>query len=168
MDLSHDLDPRDLERALDEAHFLHLLHQPSLQRLYRTHPRRSARLRRAVPKAGRTRTKSKAEEAFLAFCRRHGIPDPLLNAIVEGDEVDALFQRERLIVEIDPWHTHERRTREDKARDRRHAAAGYVTFRIEDDQLTPDTAGELRRALASRAGVSSSIDAKKPPTLSIR
>jgi very-short-patch-repair endonuclease len=92
----------------------------------------------------------------------------LLNAKVHGIEVDAYFPDHGLVVEIGPWHTHERKTRRDKARDRRLAAAGLVTFRIEDDQLTPETAGELRRALASRAGVSSSIDAKKPPTSSIR
>jgi very-short-patch-repair endonuclease len=168
MDLSRDLTPRELERALDEAQFLHLLHQPTLRRLFRTHPRRSARLRRALPRAGTTRTKSQNEERFLALCRRHRLPDPLLNAKVHGIEVDAYFPDHGLVVEIDPWHTHERKTRQDKARDRRLAAAGLVTFRVEDDQLTPETAGELRRALASRAGVSSSIDAKKPPTSSIR
>jgi very-short-patch-repair endonuclease len=168
MDLSHDLTPRQLERALDEAHHLTLLHQPSLQRLLRDHPRRSARLKRALPKAGTTRTKSQNEERFLAWLRRHGLPVPLLNARIHGVEVDALYPEQRLIVEIDPWHTHERRFHRDRERDRRHLAAGYVTFRIPDDQLTVETAGELRRSLASRAGVSSSTDAKKPPTSSIR
>jgi very-short-patch-repair endonuclease len=127
-------------------------------------------LRRALSshEPGSTRTKSDNEERFLAWLDHHRLPRPRMNTRVLGDEVDALFEAERLIVEIDPWHTHERRTRADKARDRRHAAAGYVTFRIEDDQLTAETAGELRRALASRAGVSSSIDAKKPPTSSIK
>ena len=168
MDLSRDLTPRQLQRALDEAHFLNLLHQPSLRRLYTTHPRRTARLRKAAPKAGTTRTKSRNEERFLTWLDHHNLPRPLLNAEVHGVEVDAYFPTHGLIVEIDPWHTHERRTRDDKARDRRHAAAGLVTFRIPDDQLTPETAAELRRALASRAGVSSSIVAKKPPTSSIR
>ena len=146
-DLARHLTPRQLERAYDEAHFLNLHHEPG---------------------AGTTRTKSHNEERFLAWLRRHDLPIPLLNAHIHGVEVDALYPDHRLIVEIDPWHTHERRFHSDRARDRRHAAAGYVTFRIPPDQLTVETAGELRRSLASRAGVSSSIDAKKPPTSSIR
>jgi predicted transcriptional regulator of viral defense system len=169
MDLSHTIEQRDFERALDEAHHLTLLHQPSLRRLFATHPRRSARLRRALPNAGTTRTKSQNEEAFVAWLDRYGVPRPTaMNVVVADVEVDAYYDHHRLIVEIDPWHTHERKTADDKKRDRRHLAAGLATFRIPDDQLTAETAGELRRSLASRAGVSSSTDAKKPPTSSIR
>ena len=146
-DLARTLTRRQLERALDEAHFLGLHHEPG---------------------AGTTRTKSQPEEHFLAWLRRHRLPIPLLNAKINGVEVDALYEEHKLIVEIDPWHTHERRFAADRKRDRRHAAAGYVTFRIEDDQLTAETAGELERSLASRAGVSSSIAAKNPPTVSMR
>jgi very-short-patch-repair endonuclease len=125
-------------------------------------------LREALPKAGTTRTKSQNEERFLAWLERHDLPIPRMNVDLGAGEVDAFYEAQRLIVEIDPWHTHERRTAEDKARHRRHAAMGHVTFRIPDDQLTAPTADELRRSLASRAGVSSSIVAKKPPTSSMR
>lgn len=172
MDLAEHAAPREIERALDEARFLHLLHQPSLQRLFRDHPRRSARLRAALARhePGTTRTRSTPEERFLAWLRRRRLPQPLLNQRVEGYEVDALYPDHGLIIEIDTFHTHGDygSYRRDRARDRRLAAAGFRVMRLDEEDYTRETAGELRRSLARRAGVSSSIVAKKPPTSSIR
>ena len=172
VDIAEQLTPRDLERALDEAHFLNLLSDlaPTLYR----HPHRTGTkrinklLKRHTP--GTTRTRSEAEEHFLAWCRRHALPEPVLNADVAGVTVDAWFDPPGLAVEVDPFHTHDatpQRRANDRARDRLLLAAGVPTFRIGDGELTDQTAAELRCA-ASRAGVSSSIVAKNPPTASIR
>ncbi|HVL94577.1 MAG TPA: type IV toxin-antitoxin system AbiEi family antitoxin domain-containing protein [Solirubrobacteraceae bacterium] len=154
LDLAEVLTPRQLERALDEADHLGLLHLPTLHRALHDHPNKTgaARLARVLRhhEPGTTRTRSEAEEDFLGFCRRHDLPRPILNAEVEGLSVDALFSDQRVVVEIDPWHTHRDRRAfaGDRARDRRLLAAGYRTARITDEQLTPQTAAELRRILA--------------------
>ena len=107
LDLAEILTTRQLERALDEAHHLGLLHQPAVDGTLAAHPNRNgaARLARVLQHhtPGTTRTRSTHEEDFLAFCRRHGLPQPILNAEVEGLIVDALFAEQRVVVEVDPW-----------------------------------------------------------------
>ena len=155
LDLAEVLTPRQLERTIDEARHLDLLHLPSVDATLAAHPHRNGAtrlasvLRRHTP--GSTRTRSKAEEDFLAFCRRHDLPQPIFNAEVHGYVVDALFPEQRVIVEIDPWHTHgdPRAFAADRARDRRLLAAGHRTARITDEQFTPRTAAELRAVLAT-------------------
>lgn len=154
IDLAETITPRQLERAIDEAHFLGLLRHPDVDATLVAHAGRSgaARLRRALDShtPGTTRTRSIPEEAFLAFCRRHRLPPPVLNATIDHLTVDALFPEQRVIVEIDPWHTHgdPGAFATDRARDRHLLAAGYRTARIPPDQLTAATAAELRRILA--------------------
>ena len=153
LDLAEQITPRQLERALDEADHLNLLHQPSLRQTLHDHPHRTgvARLRTALQHhtPGTTRTRSSAEEAFLTFCRRHGLPEPILNAEVAGFTVDALFPEQRVIVEIDPWHTHSdpRAFAADRERDRTLLAAGFRTVRLADGQLDRRAAADLRAIL---------------------
>jgi len=154
LDLAEILSPRQLERALDEAHHLGLFDRPALDGTVAAHPNRTgaARIKLALRHhtPGSTRTRSRHEEAFLAFCRRHDLPQPILNAEVEGLIVDALFPEQRVIVEIDPWETHSDPDAfaTDRARDRTLLAAGHRTARITPSQLDDATAVELRRILA--------------------
>ena len=89
--------------------------------------------------------------ATTRWARRQDLPQPILNTGVHGYVVDALFPEQRVIVEIDPWHTHgdPRAFAADRARDRRLLAAGHRTARITDEQFTPRTAAELRAVLAT-------------------
>src|SRR3954447_16846048 len=59
--------------------------------------RGAGRLRRALSthEAATTLTKSELEELFLALCRRHGPPKPLVNSRLEAKQVDFLFPRHR-------------------------------------------------------------------------
>ncbi|MGB9186017.1 MAG: DUF559 domain-containing protein [Solirubrobacteraceae bacterium] len=77
-------------------------------------------------------TRSEFEDDFPAFARRQGFPEPELNAEVAGYEVDVLFRRERVIVELDGWEHHQSRSafESDRERDAATLAAGHVTVRL--------------------------------------
>jgi len=156
LDLSPSLPRRKLERAIDEATYLHLLPAGALATtLERNAGRTGVRQLRAVlatHAAGTTRTKSHLEELFLALCRRHRLPQPLVNARVEGLEVDFLWPAERLIVETDGFAAHGRRVafERDHDRDLRLESADYVVRRFTYRQITADgaaVAAVVRRAL---------------------
>jgi very-short-patch-repair endonuclease len=77
---------------------------------------------------------------------------PLINTKVGRYEVDMLFERERVIVELDGWgyHSSRRSFRGDRRRDAELLALGYLTVRITFERLVsePDVvANELRTIL---------------------
>ncbi len=51
-------------------------------------------------------TRSDLELDFLAFCARHGLPRPEVNARVGRHLVDFLWREARLAVETDSWTYH--------------------------------------------------------------
>lgn len=83
-------------------------------------------------------TRSEFEDAFQRVCRHSRLPAPRTLAIVCGFEVDAVFDAERLIVELDGWAFHNDRTafESDRERDAQLLAAGYATVRITWERLT--------------------------------
>ena len=100
-------------------------------------------------------TRSEFEAAFLRFCRRYGLPAPLTLVRVAGHEVDALFAKQRVIVELDGWEYHNDRAAfgSDRERDTALLAAGYLTVRITWDRLHDTPAREaarLRQILTTR------------------
>ena len=110
-------------------------------------------------------TRSGGEDTLLHFCRRRRLPEPQLNTRVCGFEVDALFEAERVIVEIDHFATHgdEASFEEDRLRDAELHAAGYLVVRITEQRLrrSPDTeARRLRRILKRRRA---DLEADIPP-----
>lgn len=70
--------------------------------------------------------------------REAQLPEPVFNAIVEGTEVDALWRRERVVLEFDSYGFHA--TRAAFERDRRKGAMlsrrGYVVLRTTWLELT--------------------------------
>jgi Transcriptional regulator, AbiEi antitoxin/Protein of unknown function (DUF559)/AbiEi antitoxin C-terminal domain len=143
LDLAASLKTDALRRALDRTEILELTDYPALDAIARAHPghRGAKRLRTAVATylAG-TMTRSDLEELFLALCRRHGLPPPVVNGEVCGLEVDFLFAEQRLIVELDSWRYHKTRHAfdADRARDALHLRRGYRTLRVTDRQLERD------------------------------
>lgn len=100
-------------------------------------------------------TRSEFEDDFLEFCERFGLPRPLINTIVGGYEVDALFAAEQVIVELDGWEFHRDRGsfESDRNRDADTLAGGLVTVRITRERFnaTPDNeAARLQRILEQR------------------
>lgn len=139
-------DPQ-LIRAIQDARHAHHLQPSKLDELLR-------RCRRARELVDPTQnpTRSKHEDDFVAFARRHGLPTPRINVKVNGKEVDALFPEERVIVELDSLEFHDDPIsfRGDRRRDRGSAAHGFLTVRLLKEDLTEEDAEELHQTLAQR------------------
>jgi hypothetical protein len=102
-----------------------------------------------------TPTRSGWEDEFPAFCARHGLPTPVMGAVVCGYIVDALFPEHKLIVELDSLEFHHNPIafQVDRERDADTLAHGFVTVRItrERHRTAPRKEAErLRRILESR------------------
>jgi very-short-patch-repair endonuclease len=82
-------------------------------------------------------TRSELEERFLALMREAALPEPAVNAWVEGYEVDVLWREQKVIAELDGWEFH--RTRGAFERDHVRAARlrlkGYEVLRFTWRQL---------------------------------
>ncbi len=118
----------------------------------------SARVRAALAEPA-TRERSWLERRFLALCRRAGLPAPLVNARVEGLEVDVHWPAARVVVETDGGQHHRTRRafEEDRRRDAHLVAAGWRVLRFTHDQVVRDerhVVSTLRRVL----------DAELPPS----
>lgn len=147
--------PRELERAYAEAQVRRLI--------------TPVRLREAIGRAGRRRgvaraaglldaepalTRSEAEERLLALIRAGGLPEPELNARVAGHEVDFLWRREKLVVEVDGYAFHSSRAafERDRRRDADLQDAGLRVRRVTWVQIAHEAEAllvRLTRALGS-------------------
>ncbi|MGH2874255.1 MAG: type IV toxin-antitoxin system AbiEi family antitoxin domain-containing protein [Solirubrobacteraceae bacterium] len=92
-------------------------------------------------------TRSDFEVEFIAFCERFGLPRPQTNVRVAGHEVDALFEAQRVIVELDGWHFHRDRAtfESDRERDAATLLAGHLTLRLTWERMTRHPAREAAR-----------------------
>lgn len=98
--------------------------------------------------------RSELERRLLDLCRAHALPLPATNAVVEGFEVDAVWPRARLVVELDSYAHHRGRGafEGDRQRDQRLALAGYRVLRFTARRLRRDpdgVAAALRRMLGA-------------------
>lgn len=101
--------------------------------------------------------RSELEVQFRNVCQRGGLPLPDTNVRVGRWEVDALWRRYGLIVELDSFRFHGGRWQFDRDREKGLdlAAAGYEVLRLTWPQVkhTPDiVAAKLRAILERRAG----------------
>ena len=157
-DLSPLLPRRRLERAIDEAVYLRLLPAGALAiTLERNSGRTGAPALRAALAShtpGTTRTRSELEERFLAVCRSHGLPQPLVNSIVAGLEVDFYWPAHTLIVETDGVAAHSRTTtlERDHERDAHLRDHDYAVLRFTYRQVRERpawVAASVRRELTA-------------------
>lgn len=105
-------DPRfdRLERMLERSEELRLFDLGAVDELLeRTvgHPGRGP-LRRALAiyRDDPAFTRSRLEKRFLTLVRKAGLPPPAMNFNVAGCELDAYWERERFVVELDVYETH--------------------------------------------------------------
>jgi very-short-patch-repair endonuclease len=104
-------------------------------------------------------TRSLLEDLLLDLHRDRGLPEPTVNATVDGREVDFSYPALRLIIEADGWDTHRTRIAFEADRATRLAleAAGHRVVAVTYRQLTREyarTAGQLEAVI--RASASSS------------
>jgi very-short-patch-repair endonuclease len=161
VDLAEVLAADRLERILDHAGrheaFDRRALEAALVRLRGRHGGATLRALLGTPSAGMTR--SGLEDAFLALCRRSGLPLPRLNThVVVGSrlvEADAVFPGHGLIVELDGAATHDTTPafHADRRRDAALASHGFQTLRYTWERVMGEPAtvtAELRAVLALR------------------
>lgn len=143
-DLAASVPARELERAFHEAEARRVTDRVSLPMLLERYPgRRGSRNLRALlgSKAPVMITRNDFEEAFLALVDAHGFLRPRMNApyAIRGRffEIDALWEEQRLAVELDSREIHGtvKRFESDRLRDRILVAEGWRTMRITWQQL---------------------------------
>ncbi|HEU5106264.1 MAG TPA: DUF559 domain-containing protein [Solirubrobacterales bacterium] len=136
----------EVKRLLREMEFKELWDQLSLWDLVERYPgRRGIRVVVAALEGLKDEPvgeqKSPLEERFAPFCRQHRLPLPRFNDPIEAGgknyQVDCDWPGTNQIVELDGWQAHKSRSafREDKARDRRLATAGYTVTHLTWNQL---------------------------------
>ena len=97
-------------------------------------------------------TRSEAEKRLRGLCRSAGLPMPRMNVKRAGWEVDAVWDTQRLVVEVDGYGVHSPRSQfeRDRRKDADLMLAGYRVLRItwrrltrEPDQVIAILAGAL-------------------------
>jgi very-short-patch-repair endonuclease len=98
---------------------------------------------------------SELEAIFREVIRGSDLPEYEANVMVEGEVVDALWRKERVIVELDGYAFHKSRARfeADRRRDAKLQVAGYRVLRVTQERLTNEPQAVLAeiRALLSAA-----------------
>jgi very-short-patch-repair endonuclease len=162
VDLGDLLDHERLLRALAEAERAQLLDLAAVARaLARSatrpgpaHGRLTAALTEHA-RRGAQLTREQLERRLWRLVRLHGLPPAELNANVEGDEVDACWPEERVIVETDGWEFHRGRAafQRDRAKSNRLTLRGWTVLRFTHDDVARrpgDVAAAIGRALRRR------------------
>jgi very-short-patch-repair endonuclease len=150
VDLCSVVPPRMVERAFEQAHVLRLIEPGAIEdALSRAAGRRTAALRRLLAAETRrpTLTRSQLEEAFLALCRRGGLPDPEVNVYLHGYEVDFLWREQRRVIEVDGYMFHSARGafERDRRKDVDLELAGFPVTRFTHDQVVHEPEDTLER-----------------------
>jgi very-short-patch-repair endonuclease len=148
LDIAPRSDDEPLARAVADARLGPYMRDSQLEELLDRLPNhKGAPALRAAAHLDQAPTRSRLEQAFLAFTRKHGLPMPKINAKLAGYEVDALYERERVIIEVDSWTYHGDRSafEHDRERDAVLLALGYVTIRITSRRLENGDAREAAR-----------------------
>jgi very-short-patch-repair endonuclease len=123
-----------LHRAAQQAEFLRLRVGPAGDPWSHANGRRGAPSLRTLPllraRAGMTR--SELERRMLALGRRAGLPEPECNQEIEGETVDFVWRKARLVVETDGGQAHLTATafEQDRRRDVDLTVAGWRVARF--------------------------------------
>jgi very-short-patch-repair endonuclease len=158
----------DVVAMIKEAEYLNRWDRLSFPELLGRYPgkRGSRKVRFALDRITEEppgRKRSKLEERFAPFLRRHHLSSPRFNHwIFLGSKrylVDCYWPQLRLIVELDGWEGHSTRSafQDDRARDRALHAAGYSVIHLTWAQLDSEptqVAADLRNLLGRAASTS--------------
>ncbi len=158
IDLSTQLSPPQIERAINEADKLDLIDPESLRSaLEERRGQRGVRaLREILDRATFTLTDSELERRFLRIIRRAGLAEPLTQQTVNGFRVDFFWPDLGLVVETDGLRYHRTPTQQqsDRIRDQAHTQAGLTPLRFTHAQVAfePRQVGAVLGSVANRLG----------------
>jgi very-short-patch-repair endonuclease len=153
LDLAGVLDEHQLLRAIENAERLQKFDLRALHRAMARRPRARgiAKLRRVLATYREPPdTRSELERTFLELIRSSPLPDPLVNTIVAGLEVDFCWPRFKLVVELDgrAYHSSRRAFETDRIRDATLQRHGYRVLRITYRRLKEEPEAVLADILA--------------------
>lgn len=155
LDLAASLSLSALKGVLAELEFQHGI-EPVQVALRRGYPG-TAKLRRAIaehtPQLAHTRAGLQRE--FLRFLIRCGFELPEFNHPVGKSTVDAVYEQQKIVIELDgvAGHTGERRVLRDHRRDMHRRADGYLPLRYHYAQIIATADQVLIEAELDRFGV---------------
>lgn len=138
LDLADDLDIQGVRRAITEAEYRHLYDHTALIAVVESNPgRRTKKLMTAAMEGKLHRTRSPLEDRFVRVLERWGAEEPECNVHLEGYEVDFLWRRVGLAVELDGLDAHATRAavRRDREKDRALWRSNVRTMRLTSDAL---------------------------------
>ena len=148
----------DMDQLLNEARAQNLVTDTAIHQAIDRCPGRKGtgpmrRLLEAEQAPGYTR--SEAERRLKRIIEDANIETPIFNQPLLGYKPDALWRRQKVIVEVDGYrfHGHRQAFERDRARDAHFVAAGYVVVRFTWRQLTQrpfEVAATIARTLARR------------------
>ncbi len=178
LDLAEVVPRRDLERAFEQAEVAGTFDLDALGRVIGDNPTRHGAFTLGLVLSGYAVgwgiTRGELEERFLALCRRGGIRPAELNVTVGLPDggvavVDALWRRERLVVETDGRAAHggPMAFERDRHRDAQLLLAGFRVVRFTWRQVTQDprrVAATVRTLLREVGGAGTARPASSRPT----
>jgi putative AbiEi antitoxin of type IV toxin-antitoxin system/uncharacterized protein DUF559 len=140
LDLADVLDAQGLRRAVTEAEYRNRFDLAALAAVVQNNPGRRGRKVLEAAEGRRHRTRSPLEDRFLALLERWGVEEPESGVWIEGYEVDFVWTRLGLVVELDGVAAHGTReaVRRDRKRDRVLWRAGFRTLRLTGDALSAE------------------------------
>lgn len=139
VDLASHLRRHELDRATEQTQILGLASRDEIAAQLKS--QRGVGALRAALHDEPTLTRSEAERRLLDLVREARLPRPETNAMVGGYEVDMLWRRHRLVVEVDGYAFHSGRAafERDRRRDAALQAAGYRVVRFTWRQITRES-----------------------------
>jgi very-short-patch-repair endonuclease len=139
LDLATILDPRRIERAVNEADRLDLIDPEALRAAleHRGGQEGVARLRGLLDQRTFRLTDSELERRFLPIVDSIGLPRPNTRQHLNGFRVDFFWPELGLVVECDGLRYHRTPAQQarDQVRDQSHTASGLVPLRFTHEQV---------------------------------
>lgn len=156
VDLAALLPASALECVVAEAHVLELVRGADLlAQLKRSRGRRGVAMLRHLLSLenGPAVKRSEAERRMVRLIRAAAFPEPEVNARFQHVEVDFLWRRHRVALEVDGfrYHFHARAFERDRERDAALVASGFVVLRITWRQLLRNPEVVIARIAAALA-----------------
>ncbi|HEY8585080.1 MAG TPA: hypothetical protein VIL49_19130, partial [Capillimicrobium sp.] len=151
-------DARRLRRILEASEQQRLFDGRALEEALRRHKRRrgAGRLKAVLSEydGDGALSRLELEARTLDLIRDAGLPRPLVNAPLHGFEIDLLWPKERLAVELDSWTFHRARPafERDRRRDIELGARGLRTARLTWRQVTREPEWVVSRLRAMLSG----------------
>ena len=157
LDMAARLTRDELADAVHSARHRPLVTDAELRATLDAHPGRKGAqaLRRLLASAEMSmNVESRAEARCLRLMIRHRLKPDRSQAAIGPYRVDFLYERERLVVEVDGYRHHggRRPFDDDRRRVAYLMACGYAVFPITWTDLTRDPKGAMRRLRAALAG----------------